>query len=182
MSDETKAVNVWNEAGKTGAKLGLLCIACMAASFLISKIHGGTAIVLLVSVLNFIIWAVKFTGCIAIMRRDMTRFAMAQQEDERGRAYRFGVASALLSALIVSAATLANILFISPEMFQATIDAVMNQYSAVLDANGRQALESVSGNLPTINFFVTLGYCFVYGWILSAILSRSIRPADPFKP
>ncbi len=182
MIDETKPVNVWNEAGKTGARLGLLCIVCMAASFLISKIHGGTYMMLLISVLNFIIWAAKFTGCIAIMRRDMARFAMAQHEEERSRAYRFGVASAFLSALIVSAATLANILFISPEMFQATVDAVMNQYSAAMDANGRQALESVSGNLPTISFFGTMGYCFVYGWILSAILSRSIRPADPFKP
>lgn len=180
MTDEITSRTVWNEAGKTGLGLGALCIVCMVLSSLISKLGTGTMMTFLVSILNFIIWAVKFTGCIMLMRFSMKRFASMYPSATRRNIYGLGVASAFLSALIVSAAVLAESTVINPEGYEATIDTILQQYSSMLDANSRSSLESISGNLPTIAFFSNLIYCFVYGWILSAILSRTIQSNDPF--
>jgi hypothetical protein len=180
MSKEISSKTIWNEASRAGVALGLLCIACMVLSTLLAKVKGGVALNMAVSVGAFVIWAVKFTGCIALMKKAMERFVSAYPGADNRDSYRLGVTTALLSALIVAAGSLANYMFLAPAETAAAIDVVMQQYSTSLDSNTMKSLEAVMDNFPTISFFSNLIYCFIYGWILSAILSRRIPSSNPF--
>ena len=50
----------------------------------------------------------------------------------------------------------------------------------MFDSNTLSVMEETLQNLPAITFVSNLIYCFLYGTILSAILSRSIPQPDPF--
>jgi hypothetical protein len=87
---------------------------------------------------------------------------------------------ALLSALVYSAAAFANVAFISPELFEEQMNAVMQQMAPMMDSNTLGMMETYLENLAQITFFSNLIYCFLYGMILSFILSRNIPSKDPF--
>ena len=50
----------------------------------------------------------------------------------------------------------------------------------MLDSNSMAMLEKMEDAYPQIAFFSNLIYCFLYGTVLSAILSRNIPTRDPF--
>ena len=87
---------------------------------------------------------------------------------------------AFLSALVFSAFSLADIVFISPDFYTDQIDQAMQTAAPMLDSNSLAEVESMMNRLPQITFFSNLIYCFVYGSILAAILSRYIPSNDPF--
>ena len=58
-------------------------------------------------------------------------------------------------------------------------DQVMQMYSGMLDSNSLTMMENMRASYPQIAFFSQLIYCFLYGTLLSFILSRYI-PKDPF--
>ena len=62
------------------------------------------------------------------------------------------------------------------------IDAAMQSFSAVnpLGDSERVSIERMIGKLPTISFFVTFTYCFLYGTIVSKIFASGIPPEDIF--
>ena len=41
-------------------------------------------------------------------------------------------------------------------------------------------MDKMMGKMPQITFFSNLIYCFIFGTILSLILSRNIPSKDPF--
>ena len=49
-----------------------------------------------------------------------------------------------------------------------------------MDSNTINALDKVEAIMPQMIFFSNLIYCFLYGTVLSAILSRNIPPRNPF--
>ena len=57
---------------------------------------------------------------------------------------------------------------------------MMQMYSSMMDSNSMAMLEKMEDSYPQILFFSNLIYCFIYGTVLSAILSRSIPKNDPF--
>ena len=73
-----------------------------------------------------------------------------------------------------------EMLFISPESVDLLFDTVYNVMGPALDDNGRNAVEHLREIYPQYIFFATLIYCFIYGTILSAILSARIPSKDPF--
>ena len=50
----------------------------------------------------------------------------------------------------------------------------------MLDSNSLAELDGMMDKLPQLTFFSNLIYCFIYGSLLSAILSRNIPSRDPF--
>jgi hypothetical protein len=94
--------------------------------------------------------------------------------------FRMGMATALLSGLILSAMNFANIAFISADYYTKTIDDILQQMSSTMDSNSLAAADAVLNYLPQISFFGTLIQCVIFGTIVAAILSRSIPSKDPF--
>ena len=133
-----------------------------------------------VTVLTMILWIAKFAGCILILRAAMQGTADSYNGVERSHTRRMGIFAALFSALIYSAASLANILYINPGEIDEAFDMIMSEYSKILDSNSIAMIDGYRENLPTMTFFSNLIYCFLYGTIVSLILSRHIPDVDPF--
>lgn len=175
MKDNITGKILWNRAGTAGAALGLVSSVYLFASHLFYGSEPSAA----TTAVTFVMWAVKFTACIWLMKFFMKRFAAAYDAD-KGAVFRFGMAAAACSALLYSAVSLADILFIHPDMIHEQFELTIREYGSMLDSNTMSVLGKVEDIMPQITFFSNLFYCFVYGTVLSLILSRSFPSADPF--
>ncbi len=171
----TRAV-LWNRAGIAGLVLGLVSTAYM----FITEYTAGMEAQVVAVILNFVLWAAKFCGCVWLMMYFMKRFAADYGETDNRDCLRFGAITSFCSALIYSAASLAYVLKFNPEQFEQQMNAVVQNYSQALDANSLAAMDSILQSIPQIVFFSNLIYCFLFGWVLSAILSRFIPSRNPF--
>ena len=70
--------------------------------------------------------------------------------------------------------------FISGDALAEQMELTMQQMAPMMDSNSMALVDSYMENLPQITFFSNLLYCFVFGTVLSYILSRSIPSRDPF--
>ena len=169
--------NMWNTAGKAGLLLGLASAAFLFISQGLEQIEIPA---ILRSVLGFVLWSAKFIGCIWIMKFFMKKFASENGNVQNSTTFRFGMLSAFLSALVYAAVSFANVAFISADMFTEQMNALMQQMAPMMDSNTQSIMETYMENLPQITFISNLIYCFIYGMILSFILSRNIPSKDPF--
>ena len=181
MAESYSRKDFWDGAGKAGLVLGLVSIVYMLIEQLLLQDAAeklGTAPATLVT---FLFWTAKFVGCILLMRWFMRRFANTHDGVTRRDASRYGSAIALTSALIYSAFVLAWSKFIDTEMFTRAFEQAAEQYSAYMDSNTMEMMEEMQGQMPVIAFFSNFIWCFLYGSILSSILSSRIgRDVDPF--
>ena len=65
-------------------------------------------------------------------------------------------------------------------MIAENMDTVMQAYSQFMDSNTMAQMDKMMTKMPQITFFSNLIYCFIFGTILSLILSRNIPNKDPF--
>ena len=168
---------MWNTAGKAGLLLGLASAVYLFVTQGIGQVEMPT---ILSSIFGFVLWAAKFAGCIWIMKFFMKKFVSENEGRTNSDTFKLGMIMALLSAVVYAAFTFANVAFISPELFEAQMDGVMQQLAPMMDSNSQSVLETYLENLPQITFMTNLIYCFLYGMILSFILSRNIPSKDPF--
>ena len=169
--------NMWNTAGKAGLLLGL---ASAAFLFISQGLEHIEIPAILRSVLGFVLWSAKFIGCIWIMKIFMKKFASENGSVTNSDTFKLGMTMAFLSALVYAAFAFANVAFISPDLFEGQMEAIMQQMAPMMDSNTMSVLEKYQNNLAQITFFSNLIYCLLYGIILSFILSRNIPGKDPF--
>ena len=167
--------DMWNTAAKAGLVLGLVSTAYMFITQLLAGASG-----FMTSILSFVIWIVKFGGCIWLMSFFMKKHVAANPEVDNRGTFNLGMTTSLLSALVYAAAAFANIAFISGDTISEQIDLMVQQMGSMIDSNTMAMMDSYMENLPQITFFSNLIYCFVFGTVLSYILSRNIPSRDPF--
>lgn len=177
MEQYTLRSNRWNEAAKYGLLLGLIPTAYLYLGHLQMAI-GATGFIS--SALGFILWAAKFVGCIKLVKYVMIKFASANPSATNSDIFKLGTLMAMLSALVYSVVAVADILYIFPEYYQGVYAAMIEEYSQVLPAASVDEIKEVLLNAPKITFVGTFLYCFLYGTVLSLILSRNIPPQNPF--
>ena len=170
----------WNEGAIAGLALGGFTIVMMVLSQLASLIKGGVAVAAIGSIFGLLVWAAKFAGCIWLMRFFMLRLVAKYDQVTNQDTRRFGVVVALLSAVLVAAFTMALMAFVTPDAFQEAMSTAMSQYGGSMDLNTQNALDALSSKMPVITFFVMFIYCWLFGIIVSAILSRNIPSNNPF--
>lgn len=178
MEKRISRKDLWDGAGKAGLILGLVSSAYVLISMLLSKLNGSTGMALLSTVLAFLLWALKFGGCIYLMKLFMTRFAAAHPGCDNSDTFRFGMVTAFLSALIFSAFDMAYLTWLAPDTMSQAIETVTEAYGSMLPAESIEAMQEM--NFGQISFFTNLIYCFLFGTVLSAILSRNIPSRNPF--
>ena len=177
MEQNTLNKNIWNAAGTAGLALGAISSAYLFAGQLIAgNLSPAT---LWQQVLSLILWGLKFAMCILIMKLSMAKYAYETKASDKKQIFKMGVAAALLSSLVYSGFYLANMLYISPEFYNMVFETTINEMSASIDSNSAAALEKLKAYLPQIVFLSNFIYCFLFGTVLSAILSRNISPKDP---
>ncbi len=175
MEQTTK--NLWNSAAIAGLALGALSSVYL---FISQFLAGSEMSGFIKTLLDLILWAAKFGGCIWLMMFFMKKFAAENQGVDNKGTRRFGVITALLSALVYAAVSFANVAYISADMFTEQMNMTIQQMSSMLDSNSLSQMNDMMEKLPQITFFSNLIYCFIFGAILSAILSRNIPSKDPF--
>ena len=171
---------IWEHAGKAGLVLGGVSIVYMLITSLTGKLaeDAGSGLTILLTLVNFLIWVAKLCACIFLMRLFMQRFSQAAPAADNTRVFRFGARTALLSALLYSAFYLAYVSFIAPDTFEKALELV--QDNPFMGSSDMAAVEEMIPRLPTFAFFANLLYCWLFGTILSAILSRNIPSRNPF--
>ncbi len=177
MEENLIRKNMWNSAAVAGLALG----AVSSVYMFIAQLQGNAEIsVGLNTVLGGVLWLAKFTGCIWLMMFFMKKFAKENPSVDNKGTRRFGIITALLSALVYAAMCFANVAFISADLYAEQMDMAMQQMASMMDSNTLAQMENMIENLPQIYFFSNLVYCFIFGAILSAILSSNIPSRDPF--
>lgn len=177
MKQDTTRKTMWSMAGTAGLALGLVSTAYMFLTILLEKVEIN---VFLNSLLSFILWGAKFAGCIWLMRQAMKKFAAVDESITNRDTFAMGTATALLSALIFAAMSFANVAYFCADMYAEQINLVMQQMAPMMDSNSMSMMDDMMQSLPQITFFSNLIYCFLFGCVLSAILSRNIPSKDPF--
>jgi len=178
MENRVSRKDLWDGAGKAGLVLGLVSIAYVVLTQLLSKLNGSVGMNFLVILVSFLLWIAKFGGCIYLMKFFMKRFADAHPGVDNSDTFRFGMVTALLSALIFSAFDMAYLTWISPDALSESMDAVKEAYGSMLTSESLEMMDNI--NLGHVTFFANLIYCFLFGTVLSAILSRNIPSRNPF--
>lgn len=174
---ETKNL-LWESAGKAGLVLGGVSIAYLLCTTLTGKVAESGHAVFLMTVVNLFLWLAKFAGCIYLMRWFMLRYSQAEPEADNAGVFRFGMLTALLSALLYSGAYLAYTSFIAPDTFDQALDILRD--NPMVDSATMSQMEQMMPKMPTIGFFMNLIWCWLFGTVLAAIFSRNIPPQNPF--
>lgn len=177
MEQKALRKTLWEEAGKAGLALGAVSSAYLFMTQFIGNIEMPAVVTMLV---NTVLWAAKFGGCIWLMMFFMKKFCKQHPSVGNGTTYRLGLAISVLSALVYAAASFANTAFISADIINENMNLVMEQMAPMMDSNSMNQMDEIMSKLPQITFFSTLFYCIIYGSILSFILSRNIPSKNPF--
>lgn len=169
--------NIWNEAAKAGLVLGLT-----SSAYLFANNYLGTLSInpFLMTFFSLTLRVVKISLCIFIMVALMRKFVNENPKATNNETRKLGSLAALLSAFIFAGVSFADIAYISPDLYAEQQKMVMELYSQSLDANMLTGIEKTMAYMPQYTFFTTLIYCFLYGSVLSAILSRNIPSRNPF--
>ena len=174
MKEQINNAHIWNAAARTGLVFGLFSGICLAAKQLAaaSGMPASTS-----TILGIALWGLEFFGCIALMAFFMKKLSRDFDEVTRRDTFRYGRRIALLSGLILAAVQLLLVTTVGRETFETTMEEAMQAYTPMLDANASNALEEMLDMLPVFAFFGQWLWCWIYGTILSSILSRFI-PAE----
>ena len=173
--------SLWNEAARSGLVLGGVSVAYMLLTFPLGKLQeAGGGLSALGNVLGIALWVAKLIICIRLMKFFMQKFAEGNEGITNNGTFHFGTATALLSALIFSAFSLAWVLFIQPDMYAESFEVAKDAYSSMLSSEQLDSLDELVPKMPTFTFFINLVWCWLFGTVLSAIFSRNIPPRNPF--
>lgn len=178
MDNSINSKAIWDLAARAGLALGGVSIAYMAITQYCIPSSEKVGMSMLISLLSLVLWAGKFIACIWLMKSFMKKLASDYSDVTNGDTFKLGVSSAILSSLIYSGFYLLFTTVISPDVLADTMAAMQGAYASMLPQESLDAMNEV--NLPQLLFFANLIYCFLFGTILSAILSRKIPSRDPF--
>lgn len=159
---------VWNEAGRAGLLFGGVSLACL----LLNSLASASGSAFLMTAAAIILWAVEFLGCILLMKNQMLRLRDRYDGVGIRDAYRFGKRAALLSGLILAGASAILIMQAPDPELEKTFAEVMQQ--AKLSASQKEQVSAMLDKFPVYMFFGRWLYCYLYGMVLSAIMSRYI--------
>ena len=169
--------NMLDLAAKAGLALGLLSAACVLTAQFIGQSELPTFIV---KISGTAFWILKTSGSIWLMMYFMKALTASDNNVTNRDTFRLGSLSALLSAFVFAAFSFANVAYLFPDLFTEQMNAAIQQMAPALDSNSLSMIEKTMQNLPQLTFFGNLTYCFIYGVILSFILSRAIPTRDLF--
>ena len=159
---------LWNEAAKAGALLGLVSISCLA----LKELAGMSGSAFLVQAAAIILWAVEFFGCILLMKKVQLDLRDKYEDVKMEDTYRLGRRAALLSGLLLASAQALVILYMPQETMDTLVSEISQSMS--MSSSQKEQVEGMLDKMPAITFVFQWLYCFLYGTVLSSIMSRYI--------
>ena len=174
MSKTLDNTTLWNEAAKAGALLGAVSVGCLVLKELASQSGSN----FLMTAAAVILWAVEFFGCILLMKKVMLDLRDKYEGVKMEQTRVLGRRAALLSGLVLASAQALFIMKMPEEEVSAMVDQITTAMPAY--AAEQDALDSVVSRLPVFSFVFQWLYCFLYGTVLSSLLSRYIFLQEVF--
>lgn len=172
--------SIWNEAGKAGAVLGVVCIVYSVLNSLLGNVESGSKLIgVLVALGNGVLWLAKFFACIYLFRFFLKKHSDKNPEVDNAGTFKYGMLVALLSALICSAYDFVDIKFLHPNAVSKVTDALRS--AGTLTSAQLDEMDALTPKLPTIVFFTRLVWCWLFGTFLASIFSRNIPSRNPFE-
>ena len=175
MKPDSKTL--WNEAGRVGLVFGGFSSLCLV----LKEAAGLTDSTFLVQAAAIILWAVEFFGCILLMKKYMLDLRDKFDGVTVMDTYRFGRRVALLSGLILASVDAAVIMYMPQETVESVIAELNTAISSKMGAGYEGEIGRFVDKLPLYTFIGQWLYCFLYGSLLSAIMSRYIFLQGPFQ-
>lgn len=174
MDSSTKKT-FWDYAGIAGLLSGMISSANMFLGQYLSTLHLSA---IMTTIIGSIMWLAETVGCIGLMYFYMKKYSLAFPQEGIKVVYRMGVAIAFFSSLIYSAVTLANVAYISADLYTEQFTILMQQSSSIMDSNSKAVMKKVLEHIPQITFFGNLIYCFLFGTVAASIISRTMTPKN----
>ena len=168
---------LWNEAGRVGFVFGGFSSLCLV----LQEGAALTGSTFLVQAAAIILWAVEFFGCILLMKKYMLDLRDKFDDVTMVDAYRFGRRVALLSGLILAAVDAVIIMKMPQDTVESVISELNTAVSGKLGAGFEGEVGKFVDKLPLYTFLGQWLYCFLYGSLLSGIMSRYIYLQGPFQ-
>ena len=159
---------IWNEAAVSGMLFGLVSITCLMGK----EAAAMSGITFLTTLGGIVLWAVEFFGCILLMKKRMTLLRDKYYNVQINDSYKFGRRVALLSGLLVASANALIILKMPAETMDTMVGTLTSQLQ--LSSSEMETMGGVIDKLPLWTFLFQWVYCFLYGTVLSAIMSRYV--------
>jgi mannose/fructose/N-acetylgalactosamine-specific phosphotransferase system component IIC len=175
MEQNVLTRNIWNSAGRAGLALGAVSAAYLFAGQMVAgNLAPLEPATVWQQIAGIVLWGAKLVSCVGLMVFFMSKFAKENEEADQKAIHRMGMATAFLSAMMFSAIYLANMLYISSDLYDKIFQTVIEQAAPMMDSNSLSTMERMMGSLPQITFCYNMIYCFLFGTVLSAIISRTI--------
>lgn len=168
MKGKLDNTTLWNEAAKAGALLGLVSVSCLV----LKELAGMSGSAFLVQAAVVILWSVEFFGCILLMKKVQLDLRDKYENVKMEDTFRLGRRAAALSGLLLASAQALIILY----MPQETMDTLVSDISQAMSMTSAQKeqVEGMLDKMPLYTFVFQWLYCFLYGTVLSSIISRYI--------
>jgi len=168
MNGKLDNTHLWNEAAKAGLLFGLVSVSCLALKEL-ATLSGST---FLVQAAAIVLWAVEFFGCILLMKKVQLDLRDKYEGVKMADTFVLGRRAALLSGLLLASAQALIIMHMPEETMDQLVGAVSE--AMPMSASQKEQMDGVLDKLPVLTFLFQWMYCFLYGTILSSIMSRYI--------
>ncbi|MBQ0077816.1 MAG: DUF4199 domain-containing protein [Bacteroidales bacterium] len=131
--------------------------------------------------LTYLASLAKLVGLIILMRWCMKKLASSYEGVGVRQLRRFGMWIALFSATITALCSYVAVEFVFADTYAETLKMTIDTLAPMLDANSMSSLEGIEEHFGVFNLGVTLIWCYIYGCILSAILSSTVAgKQNPF--
>ena len=159
---------LWNEAAKAGLLLGLVSVSCL----LLKELAGQSGSDFLTQAAAIILWVVEFFGCILLMKKVQLDLRDKYEDIKMADTFRLGRRAALLSGLVLASAQALVIMYMPQETMEELVSAVSESMN--MTAAQQEEVNGMMDKLPVLTFLFQWLYCFLYGTVLSSIMSRYI--------
>ena len=168
MNGKLDNTHLWNEAAKAGLLFGLVSVSCLGLKEL-ATLSGST---FLVQAAAIVLWAVEFFGCILLMKKVQLDLRDKFEGVKMADTFVLGRRAALLSGLLLASAQALIIMHMPEETMDQLVGAVSE--AMPMSASQKEQMDGMLDKLPVLTFLFQWMYCFLYGTILSSIMSRYI--------
>jgi len=168
MNGKLDNTHLWNEAAKAGLLFGLVSVSCLGLKEL-ATLSGST---FLVQAAAIVLWAVEFFACILLMKKVQLDLRDKFEGVKMADTFVLGRRAALLSGLLLASAQALIIMHMPEETMDQLVGAVSE--AMPMSASQKEQMDGMLDKLPVLTFLFQWMYCFLYGTILSSIMSRYI--------
>lgn len=166
-------------AAKWGLVFALICLVYDLVMGGITRLTlaGGWWTVPL-NILSFLLWAAKFTGLIILFKYVLEKYFTAVGSPQEGsNLFGYGVLLSVLSGLVYGACYLVYNIYIVPDAGAEMIALMRETYAemGMLSPAMDEGLTQFEHSYPSLMFFTQIVYNTIWGLILSAIFTGSIK-------